>query len=275
MKTLLALLFTIAFAGSSFAFELPDNYAANITGLEFFPSGAKFFFTVKPDEDNTFETVLPGAFKADSIRLINPEAVRGNIKVESLSRTRWIPEGLQELNNQVEVQAKIVDELNARKISLEQTLELLNKSVPDKSKPEELLRFIREAQEIRLSTENELADIKIQINREKEKLTMLRNELTSRRLVISGKADKPVTFEAFTTSAAWKPGYIMNLDSKTGNIDVKMYIRASQKTGLEYDGTITLHTKTPDESITTPELKALTVGIKPKEQAVGSLPNVR
>ena len=282
MKTLLACLLVITFAGMSFAFELPDNYTASITGLEFFPSGAKFFFTVNPNEDNTFEAILPGAFRADSIRLINPEDVKGNIKVENRARTRWIPEGLTELNNQAEVQAKIVDELTAKKISLEQTLELLNKSVPDKSKPEELLKFIREAQEIRLSTENELADIKIQINREKEKLTMLRNELTSRRpkgetsyLIVSGKAGKPVTFEAFTTSAAWRPGYIMNLDSSTGNIDVKMYIRASQKTGLDYDGRIILHTKTPDENITTPELRALTVGIKPKEQAVGSVGNVR
>ncbi|MBQ4470307.1 MAG: DUF4139 domain-containing protein [Synergistaceae bacterium] len=284
MKTLFtslaACLLVMSFAGVSFAFELPDNYTGDVTGLEFYPSGAKFIFTVKPNEDNTFEAILPGAFRADSVRLINPEAVKGNIKVENRSRTRWIPEGLQELNNQAEVQAKIIDELTAKKTALEQTLEFLNRSNPEKSKPEELLKFIREAQELRLSTENELADIKIQINREKEKLTMLRNELTSRRprgetnyLVVSGKAAKPVTFEAFTASAAWRPGYIMNLDSTTGNIDVKMYIRASQKTGLDYDGRMTLHTKTPDESITTPELRALTVGIKPKEREIASVGN--
>ena len=284
MKTLFIALVTCllitAFAGLSFAFDLPDNYTGDITGLEFYPSGAKFIFTVKPSEDNTFEAILPGAFKADSVRLINPEAVKGNIKVENRSRTRWIPEGLQELNNQSEVQAKIIDELTAKKTALEQTLEFLNHSTPDKSKPEELLKFIREAQELRLSTENELADIKIQISREKEKLTMLRNELTARRprgetnyLVVSGKAGQPVIFEAFTDSAAWRPGYIMNLDSTTGDIDVKMYIRASQRTGLNYDGRMILHTKTPDESITTPELKALTVGIKPKERPIGSVGN--
>ncbi len=284
MKTLLtslaACLLVMSLAGSSFAFELPDSYTGDIAGLEFYPSGAKFIFTVKPNEDNTFEAFLPGAFRADSVRLVNPEAVKGNIKVETRSRTRWIPEGIQELNNQAEVQAKIIDELTAKKTALEQTLEFLNNSTPDKSKPEELLKFIREAQELRLSTENELADIKIQINREKEKLTMLRNELTARRprgetsyLVVSGKAVKPVTFEAFTDSAAWRPGYIMDLDSTTGNIDVKMYIRASQKTGLDYDGRMTLHTKTPDENITSPELRALTVGIKPKERVIASAGN--
>ena len=281
MKTLCALLLVTAFAGSSFAFELPDDYTTSITGLEFFPSGAKFIFTVQPDEDsNTFEAVLPGAFKEDSIRLINPEDVQGNIKVENHSRTRWIPDGLTDLNAQAEDQSKIIDELTAKRISLEQTLNLLNNSTPDKSKPDELLKFIKEAQEVRLAAENELADIKIQINREKEKLTMLRNELTSRRprgdtnyLLISGRARKPVTFEAFTTSAAWRPGYILDLNSSTGDISVKSYIRASQRTGLDYDGRIILHTRTPDTSITAPELRALTVAIKPREQAMGSVGN--
>ena len=44
----------------------PENYANNITALDFYPSGAKFTFSVEPDEDSNFEAVLPGEF-ADSI----------------------------------------------------------------------------------------------------------------------------------------------------------------------------------------------------------------
>ena len=44
----------------------PENYANNITALDFYPSGAKFTFSVEPDEDSNFEAVLPGDF-ADSI----------------------------------------------------------------------------------------------------------------------------------------------------------------------------------------------------------------
>ena len=47
-----------------------------------------------------------------------------------------------------------------------------------------------------------------------------------------------------------------------------MFVRASQRTGLDYTGKFTLHTKTPDERISTPDLQPLKVGIKPKQERV-------
>ena len=44
-----------------------------------------------------------------------------------------------------------------------------------------------------------------------------------------------------------------------------MYIRASQKTGLDYNGTITFHTNTPDENLTSPSLPPMKVELKPQE----------
>ena len=254
----------------------------SITALDFYPSGAKFTFSAEPGGDSTFELTLPGAFRADSVRLLNPDDVQGNIKVEPRQRTKWTPAGLVELNAQVEAQSRVIDELNARKSALEQTLSLLKNSAPETARPEKLLEFIREAQDLRLETENELAELNITLEQEKAKLTTLRNELNSRTpaseksyLFISGKANKTVKFEAFTSSAAWRPNYILNLDSTTGSIDVKMFIRASQKTGLDFNGNMTLHTKTPDERITTPELKPLKVAIKPKEENLGAVGNLR
>lgn len=253
-----------------------------ITALDFYPSGAKFTFNAEIDNNSKFEAILPGAFKADSVRLLNPEDVHGNIKVETRSRTKWIPDSLAELNSHFEAQSRTIDELNARKAALEQTLTLLKNSSPETARPEKLLEFIRDAQDLRLETENELAALKITLEQEKAKLTALSSELNSRSpaneksyLVISGQANKPVKFEAFTSSATWRPNYILNLNSNTGDIDVKMFIRASQKTGLDYNGQITLHTKTPDERIIIPELKPLKVAIKPKEENLARVGNAR
>ncbi len=277
MRNLIISLAIIAsFASAATASEV------KITALDFYPSGAKFTFNVELENNSTFEAILPGAFKADTVRLLNPEDVHGNIRVETRSRTKWIPDSLAELNSRVEAQSRTLDELNARKAALEQTLTLLKDSSPETARPEKLLEFIRDAQDLRLDTENELAALKITLEQEKATLTALRNELNSRSpsneknyLVISGQAKNTVKFEAFTSSATWRPNYILNLDSSTGNIDVQMFIKASQKTGLDYNGNMTLHTKTPDERIITPELKPLKVAIKPKQENIGGVGNVR
>ena len=106
---------------------------------------------------------------------------------------------------------------------------------------------------------------------------MLNSEMNSRRpsgessfLVITGRAKSTVRIEAATGAASWRPRYTLNLDSNSGDIDVQMFIRASQRTGLDYSGPFTLHTKTPDENISNPDLQPLRVGIKPKQERVMS-----
>ena len=206
MKNLIISLAIIAsFASAATASEV------KITALDFYPSGAKFTFNVELENNSTFEAILPGAFKADTVRLLNPEDVHGNIRVETRSRTKWIPDSLAELNSRVEAQSRTLDELNARKAALEQTLTLLKDSSPETARPEKLLEFIRDAQDLRLDTENELAALKITLEQEKATLTALRNELNSRSpsneknyLVISGQAKNTVKFEAFETELYFK-----------------------------------------------------------------------
>ena len=274
-----SLALVIAASSITSAAEIPDSYSSKIASLNFYPSGAKFEFLIEPqDSEGNFEAYLPGAFTPESIKLLNPENVFGDIKTEKRSRTRWTPPQLEALKAQQEEQAQTVSSLTAQQSALEQTLELFGEIKPDKaSNPLDVLEYITKAQALRQQTEEDLAELKVTLAAEKEKLTMLNSEVNSRRpsgessyLVISGRAKGTVRIEAFTGAASWRPRYTLNLDSTSGDIDVQMFIRAAQRTGLDYTGPFSLHTKTPDENISTPNLQPLRVAIKPKQEKLMS-----
>ena len=271
----LALLLTASL--TAFAAEIPDSYSGKIASLNIYPSGAKFEFLIEPqDQAGNFEAYLPGAFTPESIKLLNPESVYGDIRTEKRSRTKWTPPQLLDLKASMEQQTELVNTLTARQAALEQTLSLLKGITPENAEDtSSLLDYITSAQELRQKTEDELSSLKVTLAAEKAKLTMLSSELNSRKpsgessyLVITGKAKGTVRIEAFTGSSSWRPRYTLDLDSNSGDIEVHMFVRASQRTGLDYTGPITLHTKTPDESISTPDLSPLKVGIKPKNERV-------
>ena len=263
------------------ALEAPETYTDSITQIDFYPGGAKFSFKVEPyDSDGNFRAVLPGAFQADSIRALNPDFLEGDIRVEVFNRERWIPSQLEELKTKSDELEKQIAELTAKRTAFEQTLDMLDELKPEKSKPEELLSYIKDSQTLRLDIGNELVSIKKEIDDAQTKLKTIKNELNSRRpagdssyILITGKAADDIEFSAFTTAASWQPRYVLNLDSSTGKIGAELYVRASQKTGLDYaHGDIILHTKsTPDERITTPVLNPLKVGIKPKEEKIATV----
>ena len=279
MKSLaVSLLLILMLIGSSYALDAPEKFSDRISAVDFFPSGARFTFSVEPeDKDGNFEALIPGAFRPESIRLLNPESVYGDIYVASYSRTRWTPSQLESLRLKAEEQSKVVNDLNARKLAFEQTLAFLKNSTPEKSNPKDLLSYIQEAQSLRLEAENELSTLKITLSKEQEKLRMLNQELQNKRpsgdtryTEVTGRARGTVYLEAFTDAASWRPRYVLDLDTSTGKIEAGMYIFASQRTGLDFTGTITLHTKTPDEHISTPDVSPLKVSIKPKEQVIAS-----
>lgn len=259
------------------ALELPDTYTGTIAALNFYPSGARFEFLIEPQgEDGTFEAYLPGAFSAESVKLLNPENVFGDIKTEKRTRTKWTPPQLEALKAEQEAQSQKVSTLAAHQASLEQTLKLLKAIEPDRAdNPTDLLDYITSAQALRQKTEDELATVKAEVSREKEILTMLTSQLNSRRpsgessyLVVTGRAKGTVRLEASTGSASWRPRYALNLDSESGDIEVQMFIRASQRTGLDYTGAFSLHTKTPDENISNPDLQPIRVSIRPRQERV-------
>ena len=258
------------------SFTLPA--AADVQAVDFFPTGAKFTFAVQPENDSgDFSLVIPGAFRSETVRVANPENVYGDISVSSHKRVKWIPSPLESLSRQTEIQLRNVNTISARKSALEQTLSLLKASVPESSKPQELFDYIVRAQELRKETEDELAELKILLKDEQDKYKLMSSELSEKSpryadtfMTVKGRAKGTVLIEAFTSYASWKPRYILDLSSTESNVNVQMFITASQRTGLDYAGKITFHTKTPDESVSTPSLEPLRVGIKPKEETVVS-----
>ena len=276
MKIILTVLFLFS-ASLALAMEVPDN-TAEVSAVDVFPSGAKFTFSVQPaDENGQFTAVIPGAFRADSVRVLNPENVHGDISVTVRKRTKWIPSQLEALSRQSEQQARTVNSLLSQKSALEQTLTMLKNLVPEKSNPQNLLEYYKQSAQIRRDTGDELADVNAKLVKEQEKLDILKAELNSRLprgsdnfVLVTGRAKGTVKFEALTGYASWKPHYILNLIPSTGSVEAQMLIKASQRTGLDYTGKITLHTKTPNERVTTPEVQPLRVGIKPKVEPVVS-----
>lgn len=268
--------------GASFGYEIPESYTSSITGIDFYPNGARFNFEVKPyDKAGHFKAILPGAFDENSIRVIDPDFVDGDLHVERFSRTRWIPESLKALQAQYDEQEKKVNELKSKRAALEQTIDNLKKFEPQKNNPEKLLDYIKNSQVLRLETENELAELKIKIKKEEEILGVFLSDLNAKSpagkdafIEITGRTDDVAQFSAFTTSAHWNLNYILNLNSENGEIEVNAMIKACQDTGLDFKGDMIMHTKNPDERITTPVINPLRVGIKPKVESVVNLPNV-
>ena len=244
-----------------------------IKALDVYPYGAKFLFAAAPAAED-FDIELPGAFEIKSVRIINhtdTEAVR----IFTVSRSEWIPSSLEGLNSKLEELRKANTVLQSRKSALAQTQKLLNEAAPPtRTNSEDIIAYIRMAQEMKLNAENELAGIDAALNENNHAIKLLYDELNERRpknaeeaIHITGrlKSGKVIVFEALTEFASWTPKYTMDLNSKTGAIMTRLYARSSQKTGLDYTGPITFHTRIPEGDVIAPtEIKPLKAKIKPK-----------
>ncbi len=246
------------------------DYVSEIVAVDFYPSGAKFTFKYKPRE-NDFEFAIPGAFDADSVRLVDAKNSNANIQARSVTRDSWIPDYLRELNSQVEAHSKKVQELNYEKEALDQTISFLEDTKPKDSDAGGLLNFIKESQVLRQETNNRLLAVNNELNSERKILKVLESERNSRLparndkfVLITGQAKAEFLFEAFTSNADWDAKYTLDLDSKSGDIKAQMFAQISQCTGLDYDGKIILHTKTPDERIVEPKILPLKASFQPK-----------
>ncbi|MBQ3378005.1 MAG: DUF4139 domain-containing protein [Synergistaceae bacterium] len=263
---LMLILFTALIASPACAADI------NINQIDMFPAGAKFIFEITPDSDGNFKIEIPGAFDADSVRLINPNNAK-NFKVLEQSREDWTPKNLKELKENISQREAFIAKLNSKKSSLEQTKNLLSKAMPKEPDAKNLLNYIKDAEALKLNTENELADLKVKLDEANKTLKRLQTEFKSKTpvnankfLEITGSAANKILVEAFTDSARWHPEYTMQLDTSSGEIKTNMYVKLFQRTGLDYNGAITFHTKYPDENVKTPVVNPLRVSFKPKEE---------
>ena len=245
-----------------------------IKALDVYPSGAVFTFSLYAG-NGTFQAEIPGAFQADTIRILNPQDI-SDVKIITQPRSEWIPPALSGINSQIKEHERTIKQLTARKSALEQTQALLKSAdPPERTDAKDIISYIQMAHDMKLNTENEINAITESLDAEREKSNLLGLELSARMpdnaksaVLISGRmnSDRPLMFEAFTSSAQWSPLYTMDLDSRTGKITTRLFARSSQSTGLNYDGAITFHTKHPEERVNVPAVNPLKVSIKPKPQ---------
>ncbi|MBQ7262328.1 MAG: mucoidy inhibitor MuiA family protein [Synergistaceae bacterium] len=261
----------LALAGIALAAGACWAAEAEIVSVDVYPSGARFVFAVASAQEG-FDVELPGAFDASSVRLLEPREALG-LRVERGERPGWTPPALTELKGRIEAKERDVALIEARKASLEQTHALLGALRPKEADAASLLAYIQEAQAMELRAASELVDVEIELREGEEELRAMREELSSRMPVdagsfvrVSGRArsDGPLHIEASTSAARWWPRYTMDLDTATGKIETRMRARAVQRTGLDWTGPLTFHTKLPDETVTAPELRPLRVSLKPK-----------
>ena len=268
MKLSVLFLIALLITWTGTAGAAPSKLA--VEAVDIYPSGAKFVFDIEP---GAFDVELPGAFRANSVRLLNPNDA-DDFRVVEEARGSWVPPALADLKTQLDAQQRTVDSLAARKAALEHARDLLKALHPGDENAKDLLEYIEKSQEMKLRVENELSELSFTMAKEVEKRNRLEEELESRSpedaesvLRLTGTAHAPLRVEAFTSASRWNPRYTMDLNSSTGEIKTRMASRARQKTGLDYTGPLTFHTKLPDEKVQTPILNPLRVGLKPKEKA--------
>ncbi len=248
-----------------------------IRSVDVYPSGGKIVFEVMPDKaTGVFKLELPGAFDAESVRVISTGGAE-NLKTEELPVLDWIPDSLKPLKTNLDVKAEELKLLRAREIALIQTRNMLQAPpAKDALTAKELIYYIDEAQIMRHRIESETVSLNKSIKQAEEEYNRIKAELEAKSpegaenvIIVSGRAPSadPVLVEAFTSSAYWQLRYTMSLDSKTGDIDVKMYASAAQQTGLNLDGNITFHTKSPTESVSPPRVNPWVVSLMEKVKA--------
>ena len=269
MKKLVMMIMITALAITPAHADIPE-----ITAVDFYPNGAKFIFSMHSDSDS-FTAEIPGAFDPSSVRMTDPDNY-DDVKVILHSREEWIPSSLEDIKTEIESYRQTIRDLRTRQSALEHTRELLKSAdPPTRTDAKDIIAYIRMSSELKENTENELADIKIQLDEAAKKADILQKEFDKRKpedsdtfIRINGhvKEGNVIQFEAFTSHAKWKPEYIMDLDSQKGKISTRINSRASQHTGLDYTGNVTFHTRRPNENVSAPDLRALRVSIKPKER---------
>ncbi len=247
-----------------------------IRSVDVYPRGARFVFEL-PSAEGPFQFELPGAFDPESVRPLNLGGIT-DLKAIAQTRKGWGPPSLAALKERVDAQERAVALLTAETTSLEQTRAMLNESTGRIKEVEgkDLLRYMEDAQALRLRVEGELAVLAEKLRAGNEELERLKEELESRiperadRLVrVSGRSNarEPLLFEARTDAARWGLRYIMDLNSTTGAIGVRMIASAAQGTGLDYSGDLTFHSRPPADSVSPPVLDPLRVAFQRKVSA--------
>ncbi len=261
----LVLAFLVSILGPLPACAAPS--IPEVTAVDVYPSGAQM--RMEFDAGGTIDVELPMTVDIESLRFELSKTARIlDSKVRTVAQVGWIPSALKDLAAEVERAKTEKERLSARLEALDQARKHLEEAAPEVSTPGELEAYIdgavakRETIALKTAeTSAALADAKIQYE-------ILRQELESRLpeendkirvLTLETAGEGTIGVIAWTGEARWRPRYQLSLDSKSGLIEGSLKAAVIQKTGLDWNGDISLHTVRPRQSLATPKLTPLVV----------------
>lgn len=231
-----------------------------------YPRGAQVTLAAPAKPDMTFD--LPLSFEEESLRVTGEGVKILSVETSLIQRTGWIPPALAELEGRVRKSLAEVERLDARGASLQQTAKHLQDPVPSSWKPQDLLNFLDTAAKRREQVEQAAKENSRALEKAKGELSRLEAELAGKMPPEPDKANRirvktvgsgTVRLLAWTSQASWKTVYSLDLSGKNGRVAFKQEALVQQKTGIDWDGQVVLHTVQPRRTVTAPELPPLVV----------------
>ena len=158
--------------------------------------------------------------------------------------------------------AETASQLNALKQSAG-----MFENIPLPSDPRKAKEIISELQKERFATEQSIFDLELKLEAQKSNLKYLQDQWNalrptddfSARVAISSTGKGAILLKAFSHEARWRPVYYANYDTKGGELTLDVKAEIYQKTGIPWNGKISLYTNTAKDEIGMPELPPLVV----------------
>lgn len=265
MKKILFSVFCAVLFIISPAFSAVHNPKVN--GVEIYPSGAKVFMDFQVEEDFIIE--LPGTLDRDSISLIRDKsaAIEKFLVIEEI-RTGWIPPSLSEMDAQIRNLKSQQSTKESELAGMTQTKVYLEKLKLESIDNDNFLDFIQELQSKRISIELSISKTELSLENLKREIKLMVDEFNSKmpkdnnRVIVikgycAGKGNMRIS--GWTNQSGWSPLHKMDLDTSEKIVHSLLEGHVSQKSGIDWSGTLRFHTVQPRRSISTPDARPLIV----------------
>lgn len=229
--------------------------------VHLFPGGARVEIPVPAGE---FLLCLPATFDVSSVRI---RCRDGGMSlsppdVTLLPRVGWLPSALKVLSEKVETLEAEAASLEAEAASLRQLTAALESFRPE---GESALDRLVAAASLRREHGLRLLDVEAQLGRKRREVELwngrLREHLQdgySMVMEIRGNGGSGGgLLTAWTDQVNWTYRYTLNLETRSGNISGRLVASVAQRTGVDWDGALVLHTADPPRSVHSPRLRPL------------------
>lgn len=237
--------------------------------VDVYPRGVDATWVLQAEPE--MELTLPSSFDPSRIRYQTMDgAVVETWEAFSEMAAGWIPPGLTEPMEQMEVLRGEIAALNAELAGIQQTLDYLRAGInPDQQ--DDPLEFISRAQAMRVENEQRKQSLEAQRTEKEQLLRTWRDKLQQWyggniervvriRLVTNGVGEVALT--VFSPYAGWEPFYRAGLDSTEQTIGLETFVAIRQQTGLHWDGAINSHTAAPTDTVSVPTITPLVARIQ-------------